>query len=63
MPKVTVITRKAYGGAYDVMSSKHLKGEGWEWEGKEGHVAVRFVDGGMHMTELRTCSYRVYVNF
>jgi propionyl-CoA carboxylase beta chain len=26
-PKVTVITRKAYGGAYDVMSSKHLKGD------------------------------------
>jgi propionyl-CoA carboxylase beta chain len=25
VPKVTVITRKAYGGAYDVMSSKHLK--------------------------------------
>ena len=25
-PKVTIITRKAYGGAYDVMSSKHLKG-------------------------------------
>ena len=24
MPKVTVITRKAYGGAYDVMGSKHL---------------------------------------
>ena len=27
MPKVTVITRKAYGGAYDVMSSKHLRGD------------------------------------
>lgn len=27
VPKVTVITRKAYGGAYDVMSSKHLRGE------------------------------------
>src|SRR6266436_56285 len=26
VPKVTVITRKAYGGAYDVMSSKHLRG-------------------------------------
>ncbi len=26
-PKVTVITRKAYGGAYDVMSSKHLRGD------------------------------------
>ena len=27
MPKVTVITRKAYGGAYDVMASKHLRGD------------------------------------
>ena len=27
MPKVTVITRKAYGGAYDVMGSKHLGGD------------------------------------
>ena len=27
MPKVTVITRKAYGGAYDVMSSKHIRGD------------------------------------
>ena len=27
VPKLTVITRKAYGGAYDVMSSKHLRGD------------------------------------
>jgi propionyl-CoA carboxylase beta subunit len=27
VPKVTVITRKAYGGAYDVMSSKHIRGD------------------------------------
>ena len=27
VPKVTVITRKAYGGAYDVMASKHLRGD------------------------------------
>ena len=27
MPKVTVITRKAFGGAYDVMASKHLRGD------------------------------------
>ena len=27
MPKITVITRKAYGGAYDVMGSKHLGGD------------------------------------
>jgi propionyl-CoA carboxylase beta chain len=32
VPKVTVITRKAYGGAYDVMNSKHIRGDvnlGW----------------------------------
>jgi propionyl-CoA carboxylase beta chain len=32
VPKITVITRKAYGGAYDVMASKHLRGDlnyGW----------------------------------
>ena len=27
MPKLTVITRKAYGGAYDVMASKHIRGD------------------------------------
>ena len=27
VPKITVVTRKAYGGAYDVMSSKHLRGD------------------------------------
>ena len=27
LPKITIITRKAYGGAYDVMSSKHLAGD------------------------------------
>ena len=27
VPKMTVITRKAYGGAYDVMSSKHIRGD------------------------------------
>jgi len=27
VPKVTIILRKAYGGAYDVMSSKHLRGD------------------------------------
>ena len=27
MPKITVITRKAYGGAYDVMTSKHIRAD------------------------------------
>ncbi|MBT3334635.1 MAG: acyl-CoA carboxylase subunit beta, partial [Rhodospirillaceae bacterium] len=34
VPKVTVITRKAYGGAYDVMASKHLRGDvNFAWPG------------------------------
>ena len=36
VPKVTVITRKAYGGAYDVMSSKHLRGDvNFAWHNAE----------------------------
>jgi len=36
VPKVTVITRKAYGGAYDVMSSKHLRGDtNYAWPSAE----------------------------
>jgi propionyl-CoA carboxylase beta chain len=27
VPKITIITRKAYGGAYDVMNSKHIRGD------------------------------------
>ena len=27
MPRITIITRKAYGGAYDVMNSKHVRGD------------------------------------
>ena len=39
VPKLTVITRKAYGGAYDVMASKHLRGDvNYAWPGAE--VAV-----------------------
>ena len=39
MPKLTVITRKAYGGAYDVMSSKHLRADvNYAWPSAE--VAV-----------------------
>ncbi len=36
VPKVTVITRKAYGGAYDVMNSKHIRGDmNFAWPGAE----------------------------
>ncbi|MES2208631.1 MAG: acyl-CoA carboxylase subunit beta [Chloroflexota bacterium] len=52
VPKVTVITRKAYGGAYDVMSSKHIRGDmNFAWPtaeiavmGAEGAVNVIFKD-------------------
>jgi len=50
VPKITVITRKAYGGAYDVMSSKHLKGDtNYAWPtaevavmGSKGAVSIIF---------------------
>jgi acetyl-CoA carboxylase carboxyltransferase component len=52
VPKLTVITRKAYGGAYDVMSSKHIRGDmnlAWPTAeiavmGAEGAVNVIFKD-------------------
>ncbi len=52
VPKVTVITRKAYGGAYDVMSSKHVRGDinlAWPTAriavmGAEGAVNIIFRD-------------------
>lgn len=48
VPKVTVITRKAYGGAYDVMSSKHLKGDfNYAWPGAE--VAVMGAKGAVEI--------------
>jgi propionyl-CoA carboxylase beta chain len=50
VPKVTIITRKAYGGAYDVMSSKHIRGDiNYAWPtaeiavmGPKGAVEVLF---------------------
>ena len=50
VPKVTVITRKAYGGAYDVMNSKHIRGDinlGWPTAeiavmGPKGAVEILF---------------------
>jgi propionyl-CoA carboxylase beta chain len=48
VPKVTVITRKAYGGAYDVMSSKHLKGDmNYCWPTAE--IAVMGVKGAVEI--------------
>jgi len=46
VPKLTVITRKAYGGAYDVMSSKHVRGDiNLAWPTAE--IAVMGADGAV----------------
>ena len=48
VPKVTVITRKAYGGAYDVMGSKHVRGDiNYAWPGAE--IAVMGPDGAVNI--------------
>uniref|UniRef100_A0A9J8A9W9 Propionyl-CoA carboxylase beta chain, mitochondrial n=2 Tax=Cyprinus carpio TaxID=7962 RepID=A0A9J8A9W9_CYPCA len=48
VPKITVITRKAYGGAYDVMSSKHLRGDvNYAWPSAE--VAVMGAKGAVQI--------------
>jgi propionyl-CoA carboxylase beta chain len=48
VPKVTVITRKAYGGAYDVMSSKHLRGDvNFAWPSAE--IAVMGPKGAVEV--------------
>ena len=46
VPKVTVITRKSYGGAYCVMSSKHLRGDSnYSWP--NGEIAVMGAEGAV----------------
>jgi propionyl-CoA carboxylase beta chain len=60
VPKVTVITRKAYGGAYDVMSSKHLRGDvNFAWPsaeiavmGPKGAVEIIFRDEKSDSTKI-----------
>jgi propionyl-CoA carboxylase beta chain len=48
VPKVTVITRKAFGGAYDVMASKHLRGDvNYAWPGAE--IAVMGAKGAVEI--------------
>ena len=48
VPKLTVITRKAYGGAYDVMSSKHVRGDlNFAWPTAE--IAVMGVEGAVNI--------------
>src|SRR5271156_3715962 len=68
VPKVTVITRKAYGGAYDVMSSKHLRGDvNYAWPtaeiavmGPKGAVEIIFRNdiGDAEKIAERTEEYR-----
>jgi len=68
VPKITVITRKAYGGAYDVMSSKHLRGDvNYAWPtaeiavmGPKGAVEIIFRQdaGDTAKIEARTEEYR-----
>jgi acetyl-CoA carboxylase carboxyltransferase component len=48
VPKLTVVTRKAYGGAYDVMSSKHIRGDlNLAWPTAE--IAVMGPDGAVNI--------------
>ena len=48
VPKLTVITRKAYGGAYDVMSSKHIRGDiNFAWPSAE--IAVMGPEGAVNI--------------
>lgn len=48
VPKITVITRKAYGGAYDVMSSKHIRGDlNFAWPTAE--IAVMGAPGAVEI--------------
>ncbi len=48
VPKLTVITRKAYGGAYDVMSSKHIRGDiNLAWPTAE--IAVMGAEGAVNI--------------
>jgi propionyl-CoA carboxylase beta chain len=48
VPKVTVITRKAYGGAYDVMSSKHIRGD-FNFAYPSAEIAVMGPDGAVNI--------------
>uniref|UniRef100_A0A4W3J156 Propionyl-CoA carboxylase beta chain, mitochondrial n=1 Tax=Callorhinchus milii TaxID=7868 RepID=A0A4W3J156_CALMI len=63
VPKITVITRKAYGGAYDVMSSKHLRGDlNYAWPTAEVAVmgakgAVQIIFKGNHSKEAAEAEY------
>ena len=59
VPKVTVIVRKAYGGAYDVMSSKHLRGDiNYAWPSAQ--IAVMGAKGAveiLHRSEIGNAEF------
>ena len=69
VPKITLITRKAYGGAYDVMASKHLRGDvNLAWPsaeiavmGPKGAVEIIFRKEAKDATKLeqKTEQYRI----
>jgi propionyl-CoA carboxylase beta chain len=48
IPKLTVVTRKAYGGAYDVMSSKHVRGD-WNVAWPSAELAVMGAEGAVNI--------------
>ena len=52
VPKITVITRKAYGGAYDVMSSKHIRGD-YNIAWPSAQLAVMGADGAVQIIHRR----------
>jgi acetyl-CoA carboxylase carboxyltransferase component len=57
VPLVTVITRKAYGGAYDVMASKHLGGDiNYAWP--TAQIAVMGAKGAVEIIFRRTSATR-----
>ncbi len=61
VPKLTVITRKAYGGAYIVMSSKHIQGD-WNLAWPSAEIAVMGAKGAvevLYRKELKKSSNRV----
>ena len=60
MPKMTVIVRKAYGGAYSVMSSKHLRGDiNYAWPTAEVAVMGAKVCQLDHITVFDNCTFRL----
>ena len=68
VPKIAFITRKSYGGAYDVMSSKHLKGDlNYAWPTAEVAVmgakgAVEIIFRGKNVEEETSKYERAFAN-